>query len=82
MVRVHLDHVVAAHQTAASAHRDRAEQVYSVPRICRLFYWQTVLLWFSARLNTETEVPLVVAKGWVNVPVYMVVSWMVYCSLP
>ena len=77
MVRVHLDHVVAAHQTAASAHRDRAEQVYSVLRICRLF-----LLWFSARLNTETEVPLVVAKGWVNVPVYMVVSWMVYCSLP
>ena len=73
MVRVHLNNVVAAHQTVASAHRDRAEQVYSVPRICRLFYWQTVLLWFSARLK--------VAKGWVNVPVYMVVSWMVYCSL-
>ena len=82
MVRVHLDHVVAAHQIAALAHSDRAEQVYSIPRNCRPSYWQTVLLWFSARLNTETEVPLVVARGWVNVPVYMVVSWMVYCSLP
>ena len=82
MMRVHLDHAVAAHQIAALAHRDRAEQVYSIPRSCRLSYWLTVLLWFSARLNTKTEMPLVVARGWVNVPIYMVVSWMVYCSLP
>ena len=73
MMSVYLDHGVAAHHTAALAHIDRTEQVYSIPRICRPSYWQTVLLWFSARLNTETEVPLVVARGWVNVPVYMVV---------
>ena len=82
MMSVHLDHGVAAHHTAALAHRYKAEQVYSIPRICRPFSWQSVLLYLSARLNTETEVPLVVARGWVKEPVYMAVSWMLYCSPP